>query len=83
MPNYTTTQFFPPTETVHAGHTNPALVVIQPGAGSVAIDVQLDSGVFVAIPGSPFTEDAVFHLGVSNGRFRFTPQGGAVYGFSV
>ena len=83
MSTYSDTQTFPPTDTVYPGFSNPALVVIKAGAGAVAIDVDIGNGEFVDIPGSPFGADTVFHLNISNGRFRFTPTGGAQYGFSV
>lgn len=83
MLTYSDTKIFPPANIEFAGYSNPALVVIKAGAGSVAIEVELGNDVFVAIPGSPFNTDTAFHLNVSNGRFRFSPTGGAEYGFSV
>ena len=49
----------------------------------VAIEVDLGNSTFIPIPGSPFSTDTAFHLNISNGRFRFSPTGGAVYGFNV
>jgi hypothetical protein len=83
MPTYSDTRTFPETNKVFSDFINPALTVIQAGGGSVAIEVDLGNSTFIPIPGSPFSTDTAFHLNISNGRFRFTPTGGAVYGFNV
>ncbi|MFC4672054.1 hypothetical protein ACFO5X_26130 [Seohaeicola nanhaiensis] len=80
MAKYTDTQTFPESG-VYMETAPPALVVIDAGGGTVAIDVDLGDGTFVAIPDSPFSADTAFHLEVASGRFRFTPSGGATYGF--
>lgn len=82
MKTHADTQVFPPAAgKVYEAHANPALVVIRAGAGSVAVEADIGDGSYVQIPGSPFTADTVFHLNIANGRFRFTPSGGALYGY--
>ena len=83
MPIYSDIRTFPETNKVFSDFLNPALTVIKAGAGSVTIEVDLGDNTFIGIPGSPFSTDTAFHLNISNGRFRFTPTGGAVYGFNV
>ncbi|MCB1343638.1 MAG: hypothetical protein KDK24_21730 [Pseudooceanicola sp.] len=82
MTTYNDTQTFP-AEGVFLSTAAAALVVIDAGAGEVAVAADRGDGTFVDIPESPFTADSVFHLEIASGRWRFTPTGGAEYSFET
>ncbi|MAY85592.1 MAG: hypothetical protein CML02_02540 [Pseudooceanicola sp.] len=82
MPKFNDTQVFP-LDGVYGQKESPAMVVINAGSGSVAIEADMGDGTWIAIPDSPFAADTVFHLEIGNGRFRFTPSGDAEYSFTV
>ncbi|MAQ82266.1 MAG: hypothetical protein CMH12_03425 [Maritimibacter sp.] len=83
MPKFTETQIFPNATEVYPDWKLPAAVVIDAGSGSIAIEADQGDGTFVAIPDSPFSADAVFHLRIANLRLRFTVTGDATYGFTA
>ena len=82
MPKFNDTQVFP-LDGVYGQKDSPAMVVVDAGGGSLAIEADMGDGTWIGIPGSPFTEDTAFHLSIGNGRFRFTPAEGAAYSFTV
>ena len=79
---YNNQQIFPETGRFSPRHP-PAHVVIIPNGGEVQVEADAGDGTWVTLKDSPFTEADSFQFAVGNGRFRFTPTGGAEYGFSA
>lgn len=81
MQKFSDTQIFPSSSAFRRS-ADPLLVAVDANGGSLAIEVNMGDGTWIAIPDSPWSADTAFTLDVANGQFRFTPSGGATYSLS-
>jgi len=75
-------QVFPGGTARFSPHKRLGALVVNANGGSVAVEVSMTDGTWIAISDSPIgAADPVVDLELSNRQYRFTPSGGATYEF--